>query len=156
MTVLYVTGDLFEQEVSAIAHGVNCAGSMGSGIAVEFKNRWPAMYKEYFHHCARGALNPGEIFIWEERDLTIYNLGTQLSWRTKATITAIEKSVTAMLRHANLRKIDYIAMPRIGSGLGGLSWQDVQTCLEKCAESFCETSLVVVSLPETPWSLTNT
>lgn len=33
-----VLGDLFEASEAALAHGCNCQGSMGAGIAVEFKH----------------------------------------------------------------------------------------------------------------------
>ena len=31
----------------ALAHGCNCLGSMGAGIATGFRDRYPAMYAEY-------------------------------------------------------------------------------------------------------------
>ena len=33
--------------VSSYAHGCNCAGAMGKGIAVQFKSKYPDMYLEY-------------------------------------------------------------------------------------------------------------
>lgn len=41
-------GDIFRIEgVSSYAHGCNCAGAMGKGIAVQFKDKYPDMYLEY-------------------------------------------------------------------------------------------------------------
>ena len=38
-------GDIFLLEnVSSYAHGCNCAGAMGKGIAIQFRNKFPAMY----------------------------------------------------------------------------------------------------------------
>lgn len=48
MSIEEGTGDLFAQpDLRALAHGCNCAGAMGKGIAVPFKQRWPRMYEEY-------------------------------------------------------------------------------------------------------------
>ena len=48
MPTTFVKGDLFRQEgLRALAHGCNCAGAMGKGIAVEFRERFPKMYAEY-------------------------------------------------------------------------------------------------------------
>ena len=42
MPAQFTEGDLFAAEgIRAWAHGCNCAGSMGAGIAVEFKRRFP-------------------------------------------------------------------------------------------------------------------
>jgi O-acetyl-ADP-ribose deacetylase (regulator of RNase III) len=49
MTIKYVTGDLFvnRHQAEALAHGCNCQGAMGAGIAVGFRERYPRMYEEY-------------------------------------------------------------------------------------------------------------
>lgn len=41
--------DLFE--ISNYAHGCNCAGAMGKGIALQFKDKFPKMYLEYKRRC---------------------------------------------------------------------------------------------------------
>ena len=53
MPIEFVTGDLFVNRVraEAFAHGCNCAGSMGAGIAVGFKERYPAMFEEFRRQC---------------------------------------------------------------------------------------------------------
>jgi O-acetyl-ADP-ribose deacetylase (regulator of RNase III) len=57
------TGDLLTSACLALGHGVNTLGSMGAGIAVEFRRRWPAMYDAYREPCRSGALQPGGIFV---------------------------------------------------------------------------------------------
>jgi O-acetyl-ADP-ribose deacetylase (regulator of RNase III) len=133
--ILYRSGDLFsDQNVQALAHGCNCAGAMGRGIAVEFRKRWPSMYEEYRRACRLGALQPGGIFPWQHDGLWIYNLGTQRHWRTKATAEAVRESVAAMAEHAEVHGVDRIAMPRIASGLGGMAWGTVQSILSDCLQ----------------------
>ena len=41
------TGNLFETDVEALVNAVNCVGVMGRGIALQFKNRFPANFREY-------------------------------------------------------------------------------------------------------------
>jgi O-acetyl-ADP-ribose deacetylase (regulator of RNase III) len=57
-------GDLFDYEGSK-AHGVNGAGIMGKGIALDFKKKWPDMFKEYERLCKGGQLFPGMIYPYE-------------------------------------------------------------------------------------------
>ena len=49
MTIEFISGDLLNPiKEDAIAHGCNCLGTMGAGIAKEIKNRWPEeMMKSY-------------------------------------------------------------------------------------------------------------
>lgn len=147
MPVEHRTGDLFAQaDLPALAHGCNCAGAMGAGIAVQFKKRWPAMYAEYKKRCADGSFAPGDVFAWEAGAVTVFNLGTEKHWRTGATLDFIERSARALVAEAEARKIAAVGMPRIGAGYGGLAWGDVEAVLERaCAGSAVR--LVVVSLP---------
>jgi O-acetyl-ADP-ribose deacetylase (regulator of RNase III) len=125
----FLAGDLFRANLPALAHGCNCAGAMGKGIAVEFRSRFPARYAEYKQRCATKRFTPGDVFAWKEGDVTIYNLGTQKTWRTPATLSAIEASVTEMVRLADAAGITRVGLPRIGAGLGGLAWTDVRAFL---------------------------
>ena len=41
----YKSGDILKEEADAIVNTVNCVGVMGRGIALQFKNAFPANYK---------------------------------------------------------------------------------------------------------------
>jgi O-acetyl-ADP-ribose deacetylase (regulator of RNase III) len=90
MPTRFVKGDLFQtRDLDALAHGCNCAGAMGKGIAVEFRKRFPEMYAEYKARCARRSFALGDVFAWRQGDITIFNLGTQRTWRTRADLTGV-------------------------------------------------------------------
>ncbi|GAA0583202.1 hypothetical protein GCM10010172_80320 [Paractinoplanes ferrugineus] len=147
MTVEYRTGDLFAQGFRALAHGCNCRGVMGAGIAREFRRRWPAMYNTYRKACQDRLVQPGDMLPWQAPDGTmIYNLATQDRPGPHATLQAIRTSVAVMLNDAEHAGIDRIGLPRIGAGIGGLPWPDVTAVLEDIAGS-SPVRLVVVSLP---------
>ena len=134
MAVQFYAGDLFaDTSLQAFAHGCNCAGAMGAGIAVAFRDRWPEMYDAYRARCDAGTFQLGDIFVWDAHDAVIYNLGTQQTWRPEATLAAIEHSIAAMLTDAAARELPAIALPRIGAGLGGLAWDEVRTLLVRVA-----------------------
>src|SRR5512141_2670107 len=82
MAIHFISGDLLAaQDVDAIAHGCNCAGAMGKGIALAIRRRWPEMYQEYRQHCRDGKFRLGDVFVWESKPL-VFNLGTQQSYRS--------------------------------------------------------------------------
>src|ERR1700735_1327550 len=123
MPAVFVSGDLFrDATLDALAHGCNCAGAMGRGIAVEFRRRFPRMYGDYKQRCATGRFALGDVFAWREDERVVFNLGTQQSWRTRAELGAIEAASRAMVRLAEqgeVGRIGRIGLPRIGAGLGG-------------------------------------
>lgn len=116
-------GGLFASGLPALAHGVNCKGVMGAGIAREFRARWPGMYESYRRRCLRGEMLPGEIQPWEDPDgPVIYNLATQQDPGPCAQpwmITAAAGQMITRARHDF--GITEIGLPMIGCGIGGLS-----------------------------------
>lgn len=137
MAIESVKGDLFanRRDAQALAQGCNCRGSMGAGIAVGFKARYPDMFEEYRRRCKavpRG-FNPGDVFLWKADGRPwVFNLATQEDyWRSRATYENIERVLAAMRETADAENVRSIAMPRIGAGYGGLSWRKCRIIVER-------------------------
>lgn len=136
MTVEHRTGDLFAMpDLEAIGHGVNCKGKMGSGIAVVFRNTFPAMHKAYVKLCSEGKLQLGMVFPWhdEERDLWIFNMASQYYPGADARMDALLTTVDKVLAFCEKRNIRSIGLPQIGCGIGGLDWAEVAPAIEERA-----------------------
>jgi O-acetyl-ADP-ribose deacetylase (regulator of RNase III) len=137
MPIEFVSGDLFGNEhgVQAFAHGCNCQGSMGAGIARGFRERYPEMYEEYRRRCKAEPrqFNLGDAWLWKaEGQPWVFNLGTQEGyWHARASYEAIEEALRAMRVQADRERVRSIAVPRIGAGYGGLSWRKVREVIEK-------------------------
>jgi O-acetyl-ADP-ribose deacetylase (regulator of RNase III) len=142
MPTVFTKGDIFATEgIRAYAHGCNCAGAMGAGIAIEFKRRFPRMFEEYAARCADGRFGLGDVFVWTEEDQTIFNLGTQVHWRKKAQVSALTRSLARMVDLAEHASIERVGVPRIGAGLGGLDWPRVKKVM---AEAGAKTAVTIV------------
>jgi O-acetyl-ADP-ribose deacetylase (regulator of RNase III) len=137
MSIEFITGDLFANRHGArvLAHGCNCQGSMGAGIATGFRDRYPAMFAEYRRRCKAEPreFNLGDAWLWKEDGRPwVFNLGTQEGvWRARASYEAIEDALQSMREQADSEGLPSIAIPRIGAGYGGLSWKKVPALLEK-------------------------
>lgn len=46
-----VNGDIFESDADAILHQVNCQGVMGSGVAKQVREKFPAVFRYYKARC---------------------------------------------------------------------------------------------------------
>ncbi len=135
MPIVDVSGDLFKNRhrAEALAHGCNCAGSMGAGIAAGFKERYPAMFEEYRRLCQAKPpeFTLGGVFLWlDKRRPAVFNLGTQPRPGRGATYPAVEAALRAMREEADAAGIRSVAMPRIAAGYGGLSWRKVKALIE--------------------------
>ncbi len=136
MPIHYVSGDLFinAHSAQAFAHGCNCQGSMGAGIAKTFKERYPAMFEAYRRLCKAEPrqFNLGDVFLWkEENQPWVFNLGTQETYyHGRASYKAIEDALAKMRLLADAGNIRRIAIPQIGTGYGGLSWKKVRVIIE--------------------------
>ena len=68
-------GNIFNiKGIENYAHGCNCSGAMGKGIALQFKNKFPKMYLEYKKLCKEGQFLLGDVFIYKYSNGTIFNL----------------------------------------------------------------------------------
>lgn len=129
-------GNIFTIDgVTSYAHGCNCAGAMGKGIALQFRRMFPRMYAEYQRMCRAGEFRPGDVFAFQyETGKYVFNLATQQHYLRQygqlARLEWIRESVDKMLALAEEYGVTDIAMPAIGSGLGGLRWPDVHATLE--------------------------
>jgi len=136
MSITYATGDLFANrfQAQALAHGCNCQGSMGAGIATGFRDRYPTMSEEFRRRCKAKPreFNLGDAWLWKANDRPwVFNLGTQEAvWRARASYEAIETALASMRQQADQEGITSIAVPRIGARYGGLSWKKVKALIE--------------------------
>lgn len=117
-----------------IYHGCNAQGKMSAGFAKQFRETYPKAYNDYLFHLD-GFCSPkealGSVSITNINGLILASAITQEYYGRKAgyvyaDIEAICNSlINTIGRHPNMT----IHMPRVGCGLGGLSWGTVHDCL---------------------------
>ena len=98
MTIRLMQGDLLKQDdVDAIVNTVNCVGVMGKGIALQFKNKWPANNKAYEAACKAGEVKLGRMFVFDSGGLVkpnfIINFPTKNHWRGKSEFESIREGL---------------------------------------------------------------
>lgn len=149
--IQFKTGDILEEDTEAIVNTVNCVGVMGRGVALQFKNAFPENFKAYEVACKKNLVKPGKMFTIETNRLTnpkyIINFPTKRHWRGKSRIEDIQSGLEDLVQEVCDRKIKSIAIPPLGSGLGGLDWNKVRTLIEE-ALSRTENLDVVIFEPK--------
>lgn len=143
----YKTGDLLREPVEALVNTVNCVGAMGRGIALQFKHHWPANFLAYAAACKRGQVTPGRMFVFETGQTSppqyIVNFPTKRHWRDPSRMSDIESGLEALLEEIRGRGMSSIGLPALGSGLGGLDWQEVRVRIENAFRPLEDVRVVV-------------
>ena len=145
--IKYKTGDILAEDAEALVNTVNCVGVMGRGIALQFKRAFPENFKAYAARCKRGEMQPGQVFVFETGQLThpyyIINFPTKRHWRGKSRMEDIESGLVSLATEIRTRGIRSIAIPPLGSGLGGLEWPEVRRRMQAALEKFDDVKVVV-------------
>ena len=130
----YTTGDILQADAEALVNTVNCVGVMGRGIALQFKNTFPGNFDAYAEACKRDEVQPGRMFVYEtgfmHNPKYIVNFPTKRHWRGKSRIEDIETGLRALVVEIRARGVRSIAIPPLGSGLGGLDWAQVRARID--------------------------
>jgi O-acetyl-ADP-ribose deacetylase (regulator of RNase III) len=131
----FLQGNLLESKVEAPVNTVNTVGVMGKGIALMFKESFPANFLAYEEACKRKNVKIGRMFVTETEPLRVRigllifqprNIGgspPNSNGSSKAC-----KICGVQFRSTRFRSI---ALPPLGSGNGGLDWHDVRPEIER-------------------------
>lgn len=123
-------GNLFESPAAAWVNAVNCVGVMGKGVALEFKQRFPAMFEDYQARCGAGQVVLGSPYLYHAAPgRAIINFPTKGHWRSPARLIDIERGLDFVVAHADQWRLTSVAMPALGCGNGGLPWADVSSLI---------------------------
>ena len=140
-------GDILAADAEVLVNTVNCVGVMGRGIALQFKNRFPANFKAYAAACKRNEVRPGKMFVFDTRELSwpryVINFPTKRHWRGKSRIEDIRAGLEALVEEIRARGIRSVAIPPLGSGLGGLDWNEVRPLIEEAMEALPNVDVLV-------------
>ncbi len=143
----FKTGDLLRADAEALVNTVNCVGIMGRGVALQFKNSFPANFKAYQTACAREEVQPGKMFVFETGTLGnpkfIVNFPTKRHWRGKSRMEDIDSGLKALVEEVRNLGIRSIAIPPLGSGLGGLNWADVRPRIQAALRGINDLHVIV-------------
>lgn len=142
--IKYIEGqNIFNSKAEALVNPVNCSGIMGKGLALEFKKSFPEILTPYKQACKNSRLQPGILVLVHlliQPDLFNFNrhkivlFPTKKHWKGKSQIAWIEMGLIYLVEHYAEWNLKSIAMPKIGCGLGGLSWNEVKPLIEKYLE----------------------
>ncbi len=130
--VRVVAGNLFDSDAQTLVNAVNCAGVMGKGVALAFKQRYPAMFADCVARCRAGRVRLGEPYLYRGEALPyILNFPTKAHWRSASKLEDIVAGLAYLEVHYRAWGITSLAVPALGCGAGQLSWDIVGPVLQE-------------------------
>ena len=134
-----INGDITKiksDKLKIICHQCNCVGSMGAGLALTLKKKFPKCYDDYIEAYLTKKLKLGDIIISEiDKTTTIIHVCGQYHYKGKKPLTNYESLDTAFKKIKNYLstlKMEYnIYFPyKFGCGLAGGNWNVVYKLIE--------------------------
>ncbi len=130
----FTRGNLLTSDAEALVNTVNTVGVMGRGVALMFKEAFPENLTSYEAACKRHDVTVGHMFVTRRHRLGgpkwIINFPTKKHWRNPSRIEWIVEGLRDLRRVILENEIKSIALPPLGSGNGGLDWQEVRSKIE--------------------------
>ncbi|NWN83879.1 MAG: macro domain-containing protein [Halomonas sp.] len=127
-------GNLLEADAEALVNTVNCVGVMGKGIALQFKQAFPDNFAYYAKACKTQQVPPGKMLVFETGSMVnpkyIINFPTKRHWKSKSSLQDIEAGLGYLVAQIKRYRIQSVAIPPLGAGLGGLRWPEVKQLIE--------------------------
>lgn len=131
--IIEAAGDVFSSGAVGLVNPVNCVGVSGAGLAMQFKDRFPANFAAYCRFCRSGQLTPGGVFVFACGETVIFNLATKGHWKDQSRLEWVDLGLQHLRQAVEEHDpwISSIAVPALGCGLGGLSWTQVYPLILK-------------------------
>ncbi|MEO8331175.1 MAG: macro domain-containing protein [Gallionella sp.] len=132
-----LSGDILLSGAKAIAQGVAPNDDFHNGLALQLRERMPALYKDFRHFCQTRHPKSGGLWTWMSADGryivnlftrdAAYNLGSKPGHSTASHVNHALHALRALVQK---EKFASIALPRLACGLTGLDWDEVKPLIE--------------------------
>jgi len=120
MSFLIVNKSIFDIQADAYCNSINSCGIMGTGVALEFKKRYPQMFDDYKIKCQENKIKPGDCYVYRDEQTKVYILGLAVkkSWKYWSTKDWIEMSLKSLKLVILENDIKSVNIPLLG-GMNG-------------------------------------
>lgn len=157
MSYIETKGNIFNTKAMAVVNTVNCVGAMGKGIALDFKLRFPKMFKEYQKICFAKKLSPGQILPYHDDHFLILNFAIKDDWKDPSKVEWVETTLQKFRTNYHRLGITSIAFPWMGAMNGGIPIETIKSLTRKYLSDITDIDIEVYDFdPAAPCNLFKT
>lgn len=154
MSYIEKKGNIFNSDAMAVVNTVNCVGAMGKGIALDFKLRYPEMFKEYQRICFKHLLKPGQILPYKKSTPMILNFAIKDDWKDPSRIEWVEETLQKFVSKYKQLGISSVAFPWMGAMNGGIPIEKIKELTRKYLSNLEDIDIEVYEFdPDVPCRL---
>ena len=129
-------GNIVYSECHTLVCPINVVGAMGKGLALQMARRYPGLMNFYLKHYPRTDTPAADKVYQIERFTTkcgkqILLVPTKSHWRDSSHPMWILKNLQSLVDNWFEWDIRSLAIPALGCGEGGLSWDTVRPMMEE-------------------------
>ena len=151
MSYRELTGNIFNSRADALVNTVNCVGAMGKGIALEFRRRFPDMFKEYETLCEQGQLKPGQIWPYKKSTPFVLNFAIKNDWHFPSRVEWIEECLVKFVEHRHRLGASSVAFPWMGAMNGGIPIDTIKKLMRQFLSEIPDLDIEVYDFdPDSP------
>ncbi len=133
-----LSGDIQLSGAKAVVHGVAPNDDFHQGLALQLRERMPALYKDFRHYCQTQHPKSGGLWTWMSSDghyiVSLFTQDAAYDHGSKpghATLSHVNHALHALRTFAQKEKPASLALPRLACGVGGLNWDEVRPLIER-------------------------
>ena len=145
--IRYAEGNLLDASAEALVNTVNEIGVMGKGVALMFREKYPASSQEYQRAARNGDVQVGRMYVTKGDSLVgprwIVHFPTKKHWRHPSRLAWIRDGLRDLIRVIRRLSIESVALPPLGCGNGGLDWHVVRREIEWAFDALPEVDCIV-------------
>lgn len=137
MKIVYKKGDLLQCDEEIIAHGCNARGVMGAGVAKLIREAYPDSYEYYRYMYNHGMARVGSILTYQSPEKMIVHMITQHNYGRDPGVYLDYEALKSCIEEVNRTFTGHsVAMPKIGAGLAGGDWKEIERIIERESTHF--------------------
>jgi O-acetyl-ADP-ribose deacetylase (regulator of RNase III) len=132
--IVYKSGNIFDFNERYIAHGVNCCGGFGSGIAREIAVKFPEAKEAYLYRYNTQGWKLGDVapVPFDSGTGFIINCATQENYGPVDKGPYVSyPAIRLVIRELVRLYPQGFAIPKMGAGLAGGNWEIIAKIIEE-------------------------
>lgn len=130
----YSDGDIFKSGADALVCPVNTVGTMGAGLALKFKRKFPWCAGPYGRAVRANKFSVGQVLAIAspgDPDFYVLHIATKTNWQNPSKLSWVSMGLDGLADWLRVTSVQSVAIPAMGSGLGGLPWDRVRAEIDR-------------------------